>query len=341
MPPKNSRAKKSTPIGLRPGQIPSNDTKTQARDAATVDYAAVVERCINLWAEIFTRFAAIQRVFRERHADPVVEAGPSEIANAALLRSRMTMLKRLNTIHRSAQAGFQHALAMKIQCEGRSGASKWEMDKREFEPWIREAIETYSSQMIKRCPPSSPQELKQSLDDEFNFPVDGQVLPSVRSDEPQSRANETAALVVQSCDEQIAIIDALLSQIDQRDARAVGQGSLPERANNVWLRSRTTMMKRMIGTLLVAQQGLQSALTAQAHFKSKSATPDWETAKAQQEVGQREQHEKFWVAMSVNSEVYRMPMSELHEGIDYGPHKARVAALLGISNASPCDRQRS
>jgi hypothetical protein len=170
-------------------QIPSDDTKTQPRDAATVDYASVVERCLDLWAEIFTRIVAIQRAFRERHAGPVGEAGPSQIANPALLKSRMTMLKRLNTIHRSAETGFQDALAMKIQCKGRSGASAWEMAKRELEPWMREAAETYSSHMIKRCPPSSPQELKQRLDAKFKLPDDGQVLPFVRLDEPLSRAN--------------------------------------------------------------------------------------------------------------------------------------------------------
>jgi hypothetical protein len=335
MPPKNSRAKRSAPLGLKLAEIPSDVTKTQPRDAATLDYATAVERCIYLWAEVFTRFVAIQRVFRERHAGPVVEAGPSGVANAALLRSRMTMLKRLNTIHRLAQAGFQDALAMTIHCEGRSGASEWEIAKREFEPWMREAVETYSSLMIKRCPPSSPQELEQHLDDKFKLPVDGQVLPLVRSDEPLSRANETAGIVTQSCIAQIAIIQAILSQINKRDAGAVFQVGLSERANNAWFRSRTTMMKRMISSLRVAQQGLQSAHAAEMHFKSITAPPNRETAEVQQEVGLREQHEKFWVAMSESSRGYGMPMPELYEGIDYGPHKARVAALFGISNDPP------
>jgi hypothetical protein len=100
-------------------------------------------------------------------------------------------------------------------------------------------------------------------------------------------------------------------------------------------------MKRMISTLLVAQQGLQSARTAKMHFKSTSALPDCETAEAQQEVGLREQHEKLWLAMSENSRAFGMPMPELYEGIDYGPHNARVSALFGISGATPCDRQRN
>ena len=69
--------------------------------------------------------------------------------------------------------------------------------------------------------------------------------------------------------------------------------------------------------------------------------PDWETAKVQMEIGVREQHEKMWLAMTERSQLYGIPMRHLYEGIDYGPHKARGAALFGISNASPCDRQRS
>jgi hypothetical protein len=341
MPPKNSRAKRSAPRVLRALQIPSDDAKTQPRDAATFGYATVAERCIHLWAEIFVRFVAIQRVFRERHVGPVGKAGPSEIPNAALLKSRMTMLKRLNTIHRSAQAGFQDALAMKIHCEDRSGASEWEMAKRGLEPWMREAAETYSSHMIKHWPTSSDQELKQRLDDKFKFPVDGEVLPLVRADEPLSRANETADLVMQSCTEQIGIIEEVLSQIDKRDAGTVLHEGLSKREINAWFRSRTTSMKRMINTLRAAQQGLRSAYTAQIRFKATTAPSEWETAEVQQDVGLREQCEKCWLAMSENSRAFGTPMPEFYEGIDYGPHKARVAALFGISNAPPAIVKRT
>ena len=317
MRPKNSRARGSAPRVIRPVQFSSDGTKTQPRDATTSDYAAVVEQCLDLWAKILTRFVAIQREILERQ--PV----------------RVTIVKRLNTIFRSAQAGFQDALGMKIHCEAHSGASEWEMAKREFEPWMREAAEAYSSHMLKRCPISSPQELEQSLDDEFQSPIDGKALPLVRSDEPLSRANETAELLMQSCKEQIAIMQTLLSQIDERDDGAVFQEGLSERANTARFRNRTSSLKRMISTLLAAQQGLQSALTAKMHFKRKSATPDWPTAKVQMEIGFREQCEKMWLMMTERSRVFGMPMPHLCEGIDYGPHKSRVAALFGIAMHPP------
>jgi len=323
MRPKDSRAKRCAPLVLRPVQISSDDTKTQPRDAGASNYGTVAERCISLWAEIFTRYISIQREVLERQ--PV----------------RVTMVKRLNTIFRSAQAGVQDALTMKIHCEAHSGISEWELVKRGWELWMREAAEIYSAHMVMRFPISSPQELEYRLDDKPKFSVDEKVRLLVPSDEPLSRANETADLVIQACTEQIAIIRAVLSQIDERDGDAVFQEGLSERANTARIRNRTTSLKRMISTLLAAQEGLQSALTAKMHFKRKSATPDWETEKLQMEVGVRAQHENVWLAASERSRVFGVSTSPFFDGIDYGPHRARVAALFGISNASPRDRQKN
>jgi hypothetical protein len=95
------------------------------------------------------------------------------------------------------------------------------------------------------------------------------------------------------------------------------------------------MMKRMISSLLSAQHVLQSARTAKMHSEWKSATPDWETAKVQEGIMVREQYEKFWLIASERSRVFGIPMPQFYEGIDYGPHSARVAALFSIGNGSP------
>jgi hypothetical protein len=209
----------------------------------------------------------------------------------------MTMQKNLNTLLGSAQIGLQSALGMKVHFGAHSRTSRWEAEKMELPPWMRDAAETISCQMLERYPVDIPEDHEQCLN---HVSPSGELL---------SRANEITDAALRCWTEQVASIQTMLAEIEKRFAGTVFKEGLSERANSAGFRRRLTTMKHVISTLQSMQQGLQLAFAAKMHFEQKSATQDWKVAKVEEEAMLREWWEKTWLMACEKSQIYGTSMT--------------------------------
>ena len=207
------------------------------------------------------------------------------------------MQKNFNTLLSSAQTGLQSALGMKVHFGAHSRTSRWEAEKMELPPWMRDAAETFSCQMLERYPVDISEDDEQCLN------------PGSALDELLSRASEITEAALQSWSEQVASIKTTLSEIEERFPGTVFKEGLSERANSAGFRRRLTTMKHVISTLQSMQQGLQLAFAAKMHFEQKSATQDWKAAKVEEEAMQREWYEKLWLIACEKSQIYGTSMT--------------------------------
>jgi hypothetical protein len=291
------------------GQTSSGDTSACPQNFQLPNFAALLDKCKVLWMQITTEIAAIRDDFDKYFPGKSFAAEKPATENMASCRNRMTIMKRVGNLMRSAQRGFRSVCAAKIQSEARSESS-WEMEKRQFDPQMRAEMEKFASQILNRCESLSSREFDGHLDDKEASHVDQQDQAKVHPDE--SRARATVENTFRFWAEAVAHVESMVSNLDKVHADTNSQEHVSDRKVLSWFRNRTSMMKHTIGILSQAQEGLLSGFTAMGILAANLESSSAATMKMQEENLRRETMERMWLIAYESERTYGTSIPEIH-----------------------------
>ena len=301
-----SRGKNSAPLV-------SGHKQMMPQNSQIPDLATVQDRCKELWAQVIAKITAIRDDFDKYCPGESSAAGNRTNEDLPFWRTRMTFMKRIGSLMRSAQSGYFSVCASQIQLEARFKCS-WEMTKRKMDPKKRAEMENDVSRALDRPDALSSGESGKRLDKKERSHIDQQGHAGVHPNVSRTRA--ILEVPIRFWADELAHLDSIVWNLDKRHADTKSQEPVSDRKIISSLRNRTTMMKQTIRILSQAQEGLLSGFTAVGILVANWETSSPGTMKISEDNLLREMMEKHWCIAYEVRRTFGIPISEIHDPCD-------------------------